>query len=144
MSDAVKRANDLLRLAAPSSRTTESERISAALEAAKMVAENNLVVVKIEHKRLPRPQSGSSDWTTRMVDWAARHATANEQDGFFKRTRPRNPWSQGSAQNWNEIYVVQDIPCIACGKIIYAGDKAWFDFTIGWRHHDITCDQKSF
>jgi hypothetical protein len=40
----VDRVEKLLRLAAPDSNTTESERASAALEAARLVAEHGLVV----------------------------------------------------------------------------------------------------
>lgn len=142
---AIDRANKLLRLAAPSANNSESERTSAALEAAKVIAENNLIVSeKIEQKRIPRPQRPASvDWIAREAQRAAQQAA--EQDGFFARTsRRKNSNSEHERwnQNWNELVITQSSPCVVCKRLIHAGERAWFDSALGWRHYEIDCDQK--
>lgn len=49
----LKRIENLLRLAAPASGTSEHERASAALEAARLIAEHDLTVVPKETVKVP-------------------------------------------------------------------------------------------
>lgn len=49
----LERVEKLLRLAAPASHSTEHERTSAALEAARLFSEHNLIV---QEKKKPRPR----------------------------------------------------------------------------------------
>lgn len=95
----IERVEKLLRLAAPTSGTTEHERISAALAAAKLFSENNLSVQesvtakpKISRARRPnvrpRPESG-------------------QPPGFYPSIASR------------------DADCYDCGRQIAAGSAAW-------------------
>lgn len=144
---AIDRANKLLRLAGPKSGTTESERISAALEAARVIEENNLIVAeKIEQKKSPRPHPAKTsprpdaDWVKRAEPPGARRS--GESDGFFTRTRARQsrPGSPPGFSDWNEMFASAPCVCGACGRLIDPGERVWHS-SIGVRHYDITCDQ---
>ena len=64
---AIERVLKLLRLAAPTSGTTDHERTSAALEAAKLIMEYDLTVVE---RPLPAPKERPQP--PRDGDWMAR------------------------------------------------------------------------
>jgi hypothetical protein len=146
---AIDRANKLLRLAGPKSGTTESERISAALEAARVIEENGLIVAeKIENKKSPRPHPAKAGPRT-SPDWGAKAESAgarrgSDGDGFFTRTRSRQVrpgfGSPPGFSDWNEMVASSPCVCVACGGLIEPGERVWHA-SIGVRHYDITCDQ---
>jgi len=123
---AIERVNKLLRLAAPSSGTTEAERTNAALQAAKIFSENNLTAIYEEPKRKRRPQP---------------HASRE----YHPRSVYRNPvtyapkvYAQHGA-NWTAVELDVDCPCVVCGNTLYAGEAAFYSQNHGYRCFDITC-----
>ena len=114
----------LFRLAAPGSGASEPERISAALEAAKIVAKEKLIIL-------------TPDGLQRLISDGGRAA---EKAGFYAKSR-RKPRETNS--DWLDCEVSNLQICVACGKPIYGGERAWFHDRQGFRHHDITCDTPS-
>lgn len=125
---AIERAQKLLRLASPSSGATEAERTSAALEAAKIFAENALEVQEAEEKpkrRRPRPPP-----TTTPSPYSP---------------QPYHPpptvryYSPYSAHDWREVLMTHACKCGACHQVIQKGDYAYYAEAQGYRCLDITC-----
>lgn len=151
---AIERALKLLRLAAPTSGTTEPERISAALECAKLIAEHDLIVVErpapLPRARPPQPAHQNTDWMTRARSASAAAAAAREEEdilrrtdngGFYAETRRRKKAPRPfSTPDWNEIQTDRFVLCIACGNGIFAGERCWYDPKRGFRHYSISCE----
>lgn len=143
---AAERALKLLRLAAPNSGTTDAERTSAALEAAKIIAESHLTVVAGD---LPKTREDDALAVARAYSRAAARAAA--EAGFYKTTRrptpsrkePRSPNGYTGA-NWDQVKARNFCLCVACGGSIFTGDEAWYDPHVGFRHYDITCNESHF
>lgn len=126
------RIANLLRLASPSSGTTEAERANAALEVAKLVAKHGLVVAeppppapKRRRPPAPAPRPAPPPY------W--QHPPARYQ------SPPPRVW-QGGGSNWTEATVVVPCHCVACGARLYTDEVAWFDSEHGFRCWSITCD----
>jgi hypothetical protein len=100
----IARVDKLLRLAAPDSNTSEHERASAALEACRIISENNLSVCRrtVEKKRAARAPRQRATPASKPTDV--------------------NNWRQGIAQF--------DAPCAdpECEQAIHAGDPVWARF----------------
>lgn len=95
------RVERLLRLAAPSSNTTLQEREVAAVEAARLIEEHDLVLTRRERR-----------------ERRSRRETEH---------RPRAPSS--SDDNWSLRRVQQHMHCSFCGGLVSPGDVAWFNTT---------------
>lgn len=118
-----KRIGDLLRTADPKSGASDNERQIAALEAARLIAENGLTVAEPESEKKPRPRP-----------WA-RHPTPPPPPPPPPVTR----WYAGS--NFREVEMTRDCECAQCGRTIRSGEHAFFDENHGYIHQDITCRQ---
>jgi hypothetical protein len=118
----IERVEKLLRLAAPSSNTTEPERISAALEAAKVFSENDLVVRVRSKERRREPE-----WKREQpITWGAAWKQA-------RNTSPQFDWVQGIARH--------DVTCAdpTCGGLIERGEPVWMKATaVGFKY--LHCD----
>ena len=116
-----ERIAKLLRLAAPSSGTTEGERASAALEAAKLIAEHKLVVaepqpVEKPRQRRARPRSRPADRPTRP--------SAPSRD-MYVQVDPLDEWA--------EVDVMSPTKCAKCHSwIMY---EAIYSFRTGEHRH---------
>ncbi len=160
---AVDRAMKLLRIAAPNSGATEPERVSAAVEAAKVIAESDLVVAPREITEKPRRKSDAEShepWMHKAraasaasaaawADWAeAARAAGMSDEGFYASTkkskRKKSPLDGFGGSNWTEIPMRTFALCMNCGQPIFEGEQAWFDASQGFRHYDITCDQSRY
>lgn len=129
---AAERVEKLLRLASPSSGTTDAERTSAALEAAKLFAEHRLVVSTAAVK-----EASSFKARTRKREVAKPRS----------RPAPPRPRSQQPSEgpewidpNWHEVAIdaAYEI-CAVCDEHIYRGEDALFSFAFGYRH--IVCPE---
>lgn len=104
------RVEKLIRLAAPSSNTTIEERQSAALEACKIIAENDLTVKPKEEKKK-----------------RTRHANTYSQPQAWG---PQAPWggqAQNPPQGWARSRAARDGWCEdpECRGPIAKGDQVW-------------------
>lgn len=126
----VERVNKLLRLAAPSGGSTEGERTSAALEAAKLISEHGLTVAEPpppppKNQRPPQPRRARPK--SRPVDRPG------------KRSETWAPVAQDD--DWFPVDVASAVACVACGVPIWPGEEAFFSSRFGYRHHDISCSE---
>ena len=124
---AVERVEKLLRLASPSSGTTDAERTLAALEAAKLFAEHDLVV--------------STKAAKEISSFKAR--TRKRQEVAKPRSRPASPRPKTASvgepdwvdPNWHEVLIDAAYEvCAVCDKDVYRGEDALFSFAFGYRH----------
>lgn len=103
----LSRVEKLLKLAAPTSGTTEAERTSAALEAAKMIAAHNLVVREREAARPKRPIPRQPRRSQPTPQW------------MMRPPDPASGWVRSTAMT-NGICVDPD-----CGEPIIRGDDVY-------------------
>ena len=129
------RVEKLLRLAAPSSGTTDAERASAALEVAKLVSEHGLEVVKQEapkrdggRPRTPRPGAyPPPPWPT-----------GSRSSGAYPPPRPPAP------PGWAQSVAARDAACAdpTCRGPIARGEPVWMRmnaFYVEYVHRDGAC-----
>lgn len=95
----------LLRLAAPSSNTTKSERELAALEAARLFSVHELAVAEKPRPRAKRPERPRSTTAPRVAVWY--HGATRRPTG------------------WVPVNVLRDAACASCSGRLHAGDGAW-------------------
>jgi hypothetical protein len=127
------RVGKLLRLAAPNSGGTDAERESAMMEAAKLIAENNLVVAPAPPKqRRPRPGPPPPP--------PPPYAPPSYAPPYYPPP-PRYGYYPGSSSNWTEATAPTTGWCCACHRTIYRGETTWYDSAHGHRHYDITCTE---
>lgn len=103
----LERVNKLLRLAGPSSGTTEAERVSAALAAADLVEKHNLTVIEAEpvsraSMRAPQKRAPSSSSAYAPI-----------------RRRPSPPQFRMSIAARSGV-------CMECDEPIEENSKVWF------------------
>jgi len=98
------RVERLLRLAAPSSNTTLQEREVAAVEAARLIEEHDLVLTRRER----------------------RGRASREREREASGRRPR---AAASDENWSLRRVQQHTHCSFCSGLISPGDVVWFNST---------------
>lgn len=125
-----ERIEKLLRLAAPSSNSTEAERISAALEAARLFAGSALVIASKPEPPPPRKKTHASrgGWTQPPEARYAQPVTFNSVGGPF--SHPGSGWAPTTAQD-SEM-------CSHCGETIDKGAAAWVQikgFTVMYLHN---------
>jgi hypothetical protein len=138
----IDRAMKLLRTAADGA-STENEKQIAAIQAAKLVIENNLVIAEPppppQRRKPPRP--------------APPQPPPQPRSRPVYRSRPVNPVPGGGVyedpeyrpSQYEEIEIRSPIACVACGRTLNPGEIAWREVTTNWyRHHDITCDTNYF
>ncbi len=140
------RAQKLMALAAPDSGTSEPERISAALEAAKLIARSGLLVLAPEQVRPSAPQPELPPFFTPEFAAAAREVV----DAFMrnsKKTRTGHrrsgmratPTAPPPPDDWTETNIGGGYVCCLCRSPIPPG-QAWYHPTRGlFRCYDITC-----
>jgi hypothetical protein len=123
---AIERAQKLLRLAAPGNGTTEAERTNAALKAAEIIAEHNLVVAipppRVKRRRPP---------TAQPTQQRASSPSVNEW----------RQWAPSSTSDWTEVDIPAHCNCVVCGGLLCVGEVGWFAPNHGYRHYDITCEE---
>lgn len=124
------RVGKLLRLAAPNSGGTDAERESAMMEAAKLIAENDLVVAPAPPKpRRQRPPAPPP--STAYAPYYPPPPPPSPRWGYYP----------GSSSNWTEATAPTTGSCCACHRTIYRGETTWYDSAHGHRHYDITCTE---
>jgi len=127
----IHRVEKLLRLAAPSSNTNEHERASAALEAAKLIQEHDLVVAAREK---PKPV---------RVERTRRQRTAQNQSVGWGSVAAR-PSERGFPLGWSRSTAARDSVCAdpQCGEIIERGEPVWIrmkGFDVEYLHINGPC-----
>ena len=123
---ALERAQKFLRLAADKS-TTDAERVNAALRAAEIFAEHNLVAARApEKKRKQRPPTPPSAYSP-PYPWSQPPAY-----------QPPRYYSPVSMANWTEVEMKQECACGVCGAPLHIGELAYHDAG-RYRCHDINC-----
>ena len=127
MSDkTIGRVEKLLRLAAPNSGATDAERVSAALEAAKVFSENGLTVAR---KEAPAPKM-------RVRQPPSYTAPQSYPPQYTAPRRPHTDWTRSVAAR-NTFCA--DVNC--CGPIS-RGDPVWIrhvGMDVEYLHIDAPC-----
>lgn len=153
----------LLRTAAPTSGASKNEQQIAALEAAKIIAENDLTL--IEQPPHPRRASAAArEAAARQKEAAERFAREMDVEDLYSRkksnsysgidydaaartaasrfTREDRYSSTYSGIDWDEVIIQTTTQrCVICGRPIYRGDRAWRSPRAAYRCYDIACDQ---
>jgi len=122
-----ERVEKLLRLAAPSSNTSEPERVSAALEAARLFTEHNLVVQGPKRKAF-RTRPPTTAATTTAPSW-------------------NTPWGapqEPSPPGWGRSVAARDSVCADpdCQEAICRGEPVWMrmnGFKVEYIHLGAEC-----
>ena len=131
----------LLRLASPKSGSTEPERASAALEAAKLFGDHDLLIIPApppKPKRFRRDQPPPSSYQQQQQHHQARHGIVVEP--VFRGPHSRSDWRSVIVPSIPGIDLT--VHCAACDGIIEPGEEAWFSNLHGrYRHANITCDE---
>lgn len=121
----VERVEKLLRLAAPSSNTSEHERASAALEAARLVAEHGLTV---SGARPPRAQARERSRPTDPYEYPYNEYTyanpwwTNVHNARRTNREPPPPPPDG---DWQLVTVHSGGVCACCRTIYSRWDRVW-------------------
>lgn len=149
-SKVVQRVEKLLRLARPDAGSSEHERASAALEAAKLIAENNLVVREKEAaparpaapKRRPSRPTRNQSWvvttTVRNSDGTQTSYTDYPEPNFH------NPFPSSPPPGWVKSIAARDSLCAdpSCGERVERGEQVWMrmrGFEAEYLHADGPC-----
>ncbi len=132
--DVGERIAKLLRLASPKSGSTEAERTSAALEAAKLFGEFELQIIPVPPKRPKRFR------TEQPAPYRPPAPPPTAYSTFAVPWRPPSPPSYGGGRDWTAAVVDGDAICVACGTPLHDGEEAWFSGSYNrYRCYDITC-----
>jgi hypothetical protein len=137
--DVGERIAKLLRLASPKSGSTEAERASAALEAAKLFGEFELQIVPVPPKRSKRfPTDQPPPQQPPPSRQPASRPATSALDFFGINLRDNRP--RYSPTDWTAAVVDGDTVCVVCGSRIDEGEEAWFSGAYNrYRCYDITC-----
>lgn len=125
----LERVDKLLRLAAPSSNTTEAERASAALEAARLISEHGLVV-REKQAPLRRAPASATPWKPRAPE------------------SPRTPDGDQRKYSWTHGVASHDAYCSdpECREPIDRGAAVWMrihNFSVQYLHYPWPCTDDS-
>jgi hypothetical protein len=125
----IEQVEKLLRLAGPKSGTTEHERASAALEAARLIEEHDLVVR--ERKRSPKKRAEPK--TERAWSGSEPH-----------QRREPTPTASAPPPGWTKSIARTDSTCCDpdCGEPIAGGESVWMrirGYEIEYLHADGPC-----
>lgn len=127
---AIDLANKLLRTAAPLSGATEAERTNAALHAAELVAQHDLVLaVADKHQHRRKREAHEPQRRETKVHWP--HA-------------PAGPRYSYSSHDWREFTLQVAVGCANCGKTMMPGDAVFVQPSTGlFIHAALGCDQRA-
>jgi hypothetical protein len=125
----LERITKQLKLAAKSSGTTIEERTVAALQAADLIDQYQLMVVVTPPKppkKRRRPEPAVSA-VIRPETWTK-----------------CSYWVPPRHEHWQATFMTELTPralrsCISCRKMIENGAEVWADPAFGYRHYDIQC-----
>lgn len=132
----IERVEKLLRLASPTSGSTEHERSAAALEAAKLIAEHDLTV---KERELPPPKPPRRERPATKPF----HGVIIHGEG---KGKPFPPRPTGPGGGWMRSTATRDSVCAdpSCGEEIARGDPVWLrhqagTFNVEYLHIDGPC-----